>query len=611
MHEIKSNKIQGHKIYRRLLSYVWPYRVAFILAVLGNILYGIVDAGLTKMLEPLLNKGFVDHDVSFIHWIPFVVVGTFVLRGLATFLSTFFMGWVGRNVVMNFRQEMFQHLLKLPTAYYDRTATGEILSKITYNVEQVADASSDALTVMVRESCTALGLIGVMLSVSWRLTLIFIITVPLMAVVFHIVSKRMRAISTRIQHSMGSVTHVTEEAIEGQKVIKAFGGQSYEINQFEKVTQFNRRQEMKLIATSSISIPLIQIIGSIALAAMVYLATLNSDHMLKTAISPGAFAAMITAMIMLLRPIKQLTKVNTNIQKGIANAASIFAFLDENSEVDNGRLSLPNVKGNILFKHVHFRYQQEEEGGKTILQDISLEVKPGETIAIVGRSGGGKSTLVSLLPRFYDAQGDIIIDGMNIRDVPLSELRRHIAIVSQQVTLFNDTVARNIAYGCEASREEIIAAARSAYAMDFIDHLPQGLETMIGENGVRLSGGQRQRIAIARAILKKAPILILDEATSALDSESERYIQAALDKLMAQCTTLVIAHRLSTIEKASRIIVIDNGRIVEMGTHDSLMQAKGAYAALRVMQYHPHSEVVIKHLDSENLRQVNDDESLA
>lgn len=584
-------------VYKRLLSYVWPYRWAFFLALLGNILYGIVDAGIIKLLQPLLDKGFVDRDQTFIRWIPAMIISIFIVRGMATFLSTFFMGWVGRNVVMNLRQEMFHHLLKLPTSYYDRVTSGETLSKVTFNVEQVADASSDAITVLVRETCTAMALIGVMISVSWRLTFLFAITVPIMAGVMLLISKRMRFISTNIQNSMGRVTHVAEEAIEGQKVIKAFGGQAYEDRRFKETTQNNRRQEMKLIVTSAISIPMIQIIGSVALALTVYLATLNPEHILKTAITPGAFGSMITAMIMLLKPIKQLTKVNSNIQKGLAGAASIFDFLDQTKESDEGSHQVENLKGQIAFRHVSFSYPEAlgtssgSEKGKT-LEEISFDVKAGETIAIVGRSGGGKSTLVSLLPRFYEAKGEILIDGLNIKSLSLKCLRENISMVTQQVVLFNDSVAQNIAYGTDATGEDIKRAAELAHADEFIERLPQGYETLIGENGVRLSGGQRQRIAIARAFLKKAPILILDEATSNLDTESERHIQAALETLMSQCTTLVIAHRLSTVQNAHRIIVVDKGRIIEMGTHEELMGSQGLYSALREMQYQqrPHLE---------------------
>lgn len=593
----QKSTVSHQHVYKKLLSYVWPYRWAFILALLGNILYAVVDAAFIKLFEPLLNKGFVDKDQAFIHWIPYIVIAVFIMRGMATFLSTYFMGWVGRKVVMDFRQKMFKHLLKLPTAYYDRITSGEMLSKITYNVEQVANACTDAITVMVRESCTAIALIVVMVSISWRLTIFFAITVPIMAAIMHFVSKRMRLVSGRIQESIGRVTHVAEEAIEGQKVIKAFGGQDYEQKRFNDATQYNRQQEMKLIVTSAISIPMIQVVGSIALAFTVYLATLNSESTLGTAISPGAFTAMVAAMMALLKPIKQLTKVNSNIQKGVAGAASIFNFLDEKTEQDEGTHSLTQVAGDIQFNQVSFSYQQQDAKHASMLihkalDNISFTVNAGETVAIVGRSGGGKSTLISMLPRFYEACGEILIDGVPIKDISLASLRKQISIVSQQVTLFNDTVAQNIAYGTQASKEMIYEAAKLAYAFDFIEQLPEGFETVVGENGVRLSGGQRQRIAIARAILKKSPILILDEATSSLDTESERHIQAALDRLMAQCTTLVIAHRLSTIQNAHRIMVVDSGKIVEMGTHEELMNSKGLYNVLRDMQYQERDIVV-------------------
>lgn len=576
----QNNHVWG--IYSRLLSYVWPYRWVFLLAIVGNVLYGVVDAALIKLLKPLIDKGFVDRNTVFIQWIPFIVIGIFLLRGCASFLSTFCMGWVGRNVVMNIRQAMFVHLLKLPASYYDRTVSGETLSKLTFNVEQVANASADALTELIRESFLTVGLVAVMFSESWRLTLLFIVTVPFMAWIIHVVNLRMRKISTCAQDSMGVVTHVIEEALKGHKVIKAFGGQSYELSRFVKVTQHNRRQEMKLITTSAISVPVIQLIGAFALVTTIYLATHN-------AITPGSFATMITAMLALLKPIKQLTRVSSNLQKGLAAATSIFRFLDEKTEPDVGQAVIVRSKGHLLFREVSFRYTGVLGNA---LDSISFEVQPGETIAIVGRSGGGKSTLVNLLPRFYEASGNIFIDNVAIEQIPLAQLRKQISIVSQQVTLFNGTIFHNIAYGEKTpTREAVIAAAKSAYLLDFINKLPNGLDTMVGENGVRLSGGQRQRLAIARAILKNAPILILDEATSALDTESERYIQAALGQLMAQCTTLVIAHRLSTIENANRILVIDKGRIVEMGTHAALIKQNGLYATLRVMQYQDKNEV--------------------
>jgi subfamily B ATP-binding cassette protein MsbA len=592
MTSTSSSSAATQTAYRRLLSYVWPYRYALLLAIIGNMLYGIVDVSLLELVKRLIDQGFIDHNKTFIQWIPFIIIGIFIVRGLASFLSTFFMGWVGRNVVMNIRQQMFNHLMRLPSEYFDRTTSGEILAKITYNVEQVAEASTDALSELVRESCVTIGVFAYMLYISWRLTILFIVIAPIMAAIMLVVSKRMRTVSSKTQESVAGVTHVAEEAIEGQKVIKAFGGQAYEAAQFEKVTQHNRRQEMKMIATSALSIPVVQLVGAMALAVTVYLATLDPEHVLRTSISPGAFAVMLGAMVSLLKPLKQLTKVNSNIQKGIANAMSIFAFLDEKPEEDHGTKTLKQVQGNIVFRDVNFSYSEassveKKEGASSTLENINFEVKPGEIIAIVGRSGGGKSTIVNLLPRFYEAKGEILLDGINVKDIPLSFLRHQIAIVSQQVTLFNDTIARNIAYGCEASMEEIIKAAESAYAKDFIERLPQGFNTLIGENGIRLSGGQRQRIAIARAVLKKAPILILDEATSALDTESERHIQAALDRLMRQCTTLVIAHRLSTIENANRIIVVDKGHIVEIGTHEELIRTNGVYAQLRAMQSSP------------------------
>ena len=574
---------QPSVIYKRLLSYVTPFKWIFVLGILGNVLYGIIDASFIKLMEPLLNKGFVDHDPHFVKWIPFIIIGIVLIRGVASFSSTYCMGWVSRQVVMSMRRQLFKHFMHLPIPFYDQNSSGELLSKLTYNVEQVADASTEALTVMVREFCTVIGLIIVMFSVSWQLTLLFFIIMPVLAYLMGYVSKRIRKVSHQVQSSVGAVAHVAEEAIEGHRVIKSFGGQSYEQDRFEKVTRANFNQEIKLVTTSALSIPAVQLIGSFALALTIYLAT--QPGLIE--MTPGAFAALVGAMFMLLKPLKQLTKVNGNIQKGIANAASIFEVLDLPEECDNGNNEINVIQGKIEFKSISFAYEEK----KPILKNISFHVEPGEVVAIVGRSGSGKSTLVNLISRFYEPQGEIFIDGHEIKTLKLSHLRNQLAYVSQHITLFNNTISQNIAYSdTHYNLDKVIDAAKKAHAWEFIEQLPDGLNTLIGENGIRLSGGQRQRLAIARAIYKKASILILDEATSALDSESERKIQSALDELMLNCTTIVIAHRLSTILNANKIVVLDKGKVVQVGTHQSLINQEGLYAELQLAQNHLASQ---------------------
>lgn len=571
--------VNGFQTYQRLLQYAKRYWVAFLIGIIGTILLSAADAGFAWVLKPILDKGFIAKDTLFIKWLPLGIVIAFILRGVAGFMSNYFMTSAGRNVVMRFRQDIFAHLLKLPAPFYDNTSSGQLLSTLLYNVEQVAKASTDALVTIVQESFLITGLLGVMILTSWQLSLLFLIATPLIATIARRSSKRMRQLSKNVQNSMGGVTHVAEEAIEGYKVIRMFGGETYETNKFNILSEKNRSRELKVIATNTLASSGVQLVAGSVIACIIYLAT---SH--YTSITPGAFMSMIASMLALLKPMRNLTTVNSTIQKGIAAAESIFALLDQPAEKDVGNCSLQRVKGRIVYENVSFAYQAE----KRVLSNISFVAEPGQTIALVGRSGSGKSTLINLLPRFYDGYtGKILMDDMDIHEIKLSDLRNQFALVSQHVTLFNDTIANNIAYGrlSKVSDAEIIEATKAAHAYDFIQELPQGLQTLVGENGVLLSGGQRQRLAIARALLKDAPILVLDEATSALDTEAERHIQAALEELMQHRTTLVIAHRLSTVERADKILVMDAGQIVETGNHQELLALNGYYAKLYRMQF--------------------------
>lgn len=570
--------MNGIAIYKRLLRYAWPYLFAILLGMLGTVVASGTDAGFAYVLKPLLDKGFIARDPSFIRWLPIGIFVAFLIKGSASFMSDYFMALAGRNVVMRFRQDIFAHLLRLPSRFFDHATTGQLLSTLIYNVEQIAKASTDALVTLVRESCLVIGLLIVMTLTSWKLTLLFLVTTPIIAVIARYSSLRMRRLSKSLQDSMGQVTHVAEEVIVGYKTIRIFGGENYEKNKFNDITARNRARELKVIVTNSIASASVQQIASIVIAIMLYFATASSSD-----ITAGGFTSMIASMLALLKPMRNLTTVNSTIQKGIAAAESLFKLLDEPVEKNTGKYRVKRVKGQIEYRDVGFTYDNHQR----VLENINFIVEPGKTIALVGRSGSGKSTIVNLLPRFYDGfTGKITIDDMDVRDIHLPELREQFALVSQHVTLFNDTIANNIAYGrFNVDRAAIKDAAEAAQALEFIENLPQGFDTLVGENGVLLSGGQRQRIAIARALLKNAPILILDEATSALDTESERHIQSALEKLMHTRTTLVIAHRLSTIEKADIILVLDKGRIVEAGSHHTLLANQQHYARLHHLQF--------------------------
>jgi subfamily B ATP-binding cassette protein MsbA len=569
------------QMYVRLLGYIKPYWKAFALGIFGMALLAASEPLFPALMKTLLDKGFSGKPRDNLYLAPLAVIGIFLLRGVLSFVTDYTMSWLTNRLVFDLRNVMFARLLQLPTRTYDNQSTGLLISKVTNDVNNVTGAATSVLTVAVRDSLAIVALLSWLVYLNWKLTLVALAVTPLIAVVVQVFSRRLRSASRATQHAIGDITRILEESISGHKVVKIFGGQDYEKSRFAEANQRFRGQNMRQAIAAAATVPIVQFFTSIAVAVVIYIALLQGQSAETTV---GGFVSFITAMLMLLAPLKRLTDVNAPLQRGLAAAESVFALLDQPPEDDRGTAGCARARGAVTFDRVTFTYPGTE---RPAVADIDLDIAPGETVALVGSSGSGKTTLANLLPRFYHADGGgILIDGVAVEELTLACLRGNIALVSQDVVLFNDTVAANIAYGGMggATRAEVEAAARAAHAHEFIMAMPEGYETMVGERGVKLSGGQRQRLAIARALLKNAPILVLDEATSALDSESERLVQAALEKLMENRTTLVIAHRLSTIEHADRIVVLDKGRIAEVGPHAELIAHGGIYSRLYRLQ---------------------------
>jgi len=575
-------EVKSRELYLRLLGFVRPYRRQFGGGIVAMILLAATEPAIPALMKPLLDGTFVQRDPDFIFWMPILLVVLFALRGLFAFASTMAVVWVGGRVVQDLRQAIFERLLVLPTGFYDTSVTGILLARVTHNVSEVTTAATNAVTVLVRDSLKVVGLLAFALYLNWQLSLAIFLIGPPIVVAVRLFARRMRRFSRSAQDAVGHLTHVVEEVVQGHKVVKVFGGEAYERRRFEDAANRVRRFQYKVRAAGAANVPIVELLAAMLIAGLVYAGTSLAG---SASLTVGEFVAFFTAIGLLMAPVKSLTNVSQPIQRGLAAAENIFDLMDEAPEIDTGRINADRLRGELAFEDVGFRYPT---AASDALRGVSFAVPAGHTVALVGPSGSGKTTIASLVPRFYaPSSGRILLDGMDTRELTLRSLRANIAVVSQDVVLFNDTVRANIAYGIvpAPTDDRVVEAAHAAHAMEFIERMPAGLDTPIGEDGVLLSGGQRQRIAIARALLRDAPVLILDEATSALDTESERQIQAALLNLKRNRTTLVIAHRLSTIEHADEILVMQEGRIVERGTHAVLLARGGVYAELHRKQF--------------------------
>lgn len=577
-----SSQASGLRIYRRLLGYVRPYVWGFALSVLGMLGLAVTSTTFVALMKPLVDGGFVDKDPEIIRLVPIAVIGLFAFRGVASFIAQYSINWVGRRVIFDIRNALFSHMVRLPSSFYDSTASGTLIAKLIFDVEQLSQAATHAVFVMVRDGLTITGVVAWMLYLNWKLTLVLLILMPIAGLVIRVMSQRLRKYSRIIQESVGKISQTAQEATEGQRVVKAFCAQQIETDIFGDVNEQNRRRFMRRVAASAVGVAVTVLLAATAVAVVLYLAIAAGEA------TAGEFVSYTLAMGWMMSPIQRVARVNEVVQTGIAAGQSAFGLLDEAPEPDPGDREIKTVRGNVEYRNVGFRYATSSARALT---DVSFVIEPGQTVALVGASGSGKTTVANLLPRFYIVtSGEIRVDGVNINEFTLANLRSHIAVVGQETILFDDTIRNNIAYGSMRPVDEmrINKAAEAAHVTEFVENLEDGLDTMVGERGLRLSGGQRQRIAIARALYKNAPLLILDEATSALDSESEQHVQAAMQTLTRDRTTLVIAHRLATIEKADRIVILAHGRVVETGTHKELLDAGRIYAGLHRMQFNEH-----------------------